>query len=336
MSPRLVDVARHAGVSQATASRVLNGKLGVSEETRNAVLSAADALGYQTAGAARRRVSSLLGVIVPELENPVFAAFAQHLTTLLAQGGSTPMLCTQTAGGIGEDEWVEMLLEREVAGLIVVSGMHADTHSSLDRYRRLLGLRVALVLVNGYADGVEAACISTDDAGAMSLAVDHLRALGHESIGLAVGPDRYTPVIRKVAGFTSALVAAGDGAEPLVEHSLFTIEGGHAAAQRLLVRGATAIVCASDLMALGAVRACRARGLSVPEDVSVVGYDDSALVASAGPPLTTVRQPVPAMCRAAVRVLLDELGGAPAPRHEYVFQPELVVRGSTGPVSRRR
>jgi DNA-binding LacI/PurR family transcriptional regulator len=113
---------------------------------------------------------------------------------------------------------------------------------------------------------------------------------------------------------------------------MFTVEGGAAAASRLIDRGATAIVCGSDLMALGAIRAARQRGLDVPRDLSVVGYDDSTLIAFTDPPLTTVRQSVQAMGEAAVRALIDEISGEPAPRAEYVFRPELVVRSSTGAV----
>jgi alanine racemase len=116
--------------------------------------------------------------------------------------------------------------------------------------------------------------------------------------------------------------------------SLFGVEGGDAAASRLLDKGVTGFVCGSDLMALGAIRAVRQRGLQVPTDVSVVGYDDSPLIAFTDPPLTTLRQPVRAMAVAAVRALVDEIKGHPAPNSEYIFRPELVVRGSTGQVQR--
>jgi DNA-binding LacI/PurR family transcriptional regulator len=139
----------------------------------------------------------------------------------------------------------------------------------------------------------------------------------------------YTPAIRKADGFLQAVETTG-GLEPLVEHALFTIQGGRAAALRLIDHGATALVCGSDLMALGALQACRSRKLSVPGDISVIGYDDSAAMAYTGPPLTTIRQSIPAMCNAAVRALHDELAGRPVPRQEYLFQPELIVRGSTG------
>ena len=113
--------------------------------------------------------------------------------------------------------------------------------------------------------------------------------------------------------------------------SPFGVEGGHVAADRLLDRGATALVCGSDLMALGAIRAARARGRRVPTDVSVIGHDDSPLMPFTDPPLTTLRQPVRAMSAAAVSALVDEIGGHPSPHSEYLFRPELVVRSSTGP-----
>lgn len=175
----------------------------------------------------------------------------------------------------------------------------------------------------------------------MRLAVTHLAALGHTRIGLAVGPKRFVPVLRKIEGFTAGmqdrLGLTADEAEGLIQHSLYTLEGGQAAASALIAQGCTAVVCASDMMALGAIRAARQAGLEVPGDVSVVGFDDSPLIAFTDPPLTTIRKPVTAMGQAAVRALLEEIGGTPAPHSEFVFMPELVVRGSTSgakPLSR--
>jgi DNA-binding LacI/PurR family transcriptional regulator len=170
----------------------------------------------------------------------------------------------------------------------------------------------------------------------MGLALDHLVSLGHREIGLAVGPDRFVPVIRKIAGFRNSMqsLLGRSDLDDLIERSLFSVEGGATAAGRLMDKGCTAIVCGSDMMALGAIREARKRGLNVPRDISVVGYDDSTLIAFTDPPLTTVRQSVPAMSAATVRALLDEIAGQPSPRAEYVFRPELVVRGSTGALRR--
>ncbi|HEX6498323.1 MAG TPA: LacI family DNA-binding transcriptional regulator [Micromonosporaceae bacterium] len=331
---RLADIAAQAGVSEATVSRVLNGKPGVSDETRQVVLTALDVLGYERPERLRKRSAGLVGLVVPELDNPIFPLFAQVIESALAQHGYTPVLCTQTPGGVTEDEYVEMLLDRQVAGIVFVSGLHADTSTDPDRYRKLVERPIPTVLVNGYMPGVEAPFVSCDDRAAAELAVSHLFALGHRRIGLVTGPDRFLPVQRKLAGYRSAMRAVvglpDRDIDKYIELSLFGVEGGHAAADRLLERGVTGIVCGSDLMALGAIRAARSRGLSVPGDVSVVGYDDSPLIAFTDPPLTTLRQPVQAMSVAAVRALMDEINGHPAPHSEYVFRAELVVRGSTG------
>jgi alanine racemase len=330
---RLADIAAQAGVSEATVSRVLNDRPGVSLDTRQAVLTALDVLGYERPERLRKRSAGLVGLVVPELENPVFPKFAQVIESALAQHGFTPVLCTQTAGGVTEDEYVEMLLDRQVAGIIFVSGLHADTTADHDRYRKLIDRPLPIVLINGYVEDIDAPFVSCDEALASRLAVAHLVALGHTRIGLINGPERFQPVRRKLAGYRAETAAHG-----LAEHielSLFGVEGGQVATGRLLDRGVTAITCGSDLMALGAIRAVHARGLSVPGDVSVVGYDDSPLMAFTDPPLTTVRQQITAMSNAAVRALLDEIDGHAAPHSEYVFRPELVVRGSTGVAPRR-
>jgi alanine racemase len=325
---RLADIARQAKVSEATVSRVLNDKPGVSADTRQAVLTALDVLGYERPDRLRKRSAGLVGLVTPELENPIFPLFAQIIESALAQQGYTPVLCTQTPGGVTEDEYVDMLLDRAVAGIIFVSGLHADTTIDPDRYRKLVDRPLPVVLVNGYLPGVDAPFISCDERAAASLAVAHLHSLGHRKIGLISGPERFVPVQRKLAGYRAAV--REHELDEFVELSLFGVEGGHAAAARLVERGVTGMACGSDLMALGAIRAVRSAGLSVPRDVSVIGYDDSPLIAFTDPPLTTLRQPVRAMSNAAVRALVDEINGQPAPRSEYIFGPELVVRGSTG------
>ncbi|ABP53279.1 LacI family DNA-binding transcriptional regulator [Salinispora tropica] len=333
MRARLSDIAQQAEVSEATVSRVLNDRPGVAPETRQAVLTALDVLGYERPARLRKRCAGLVGLVVPELDNPIFPAFAQIIESALAPTGFTPVLCTQTPGGIREDEYVEMLLDRQVSGIVFVSGLHADTTADHDRYRALIARPLPVVMVNGYAPNLRAPFISCDDREAAELAVTHLVALGHRRIGLITGPDRFVPVQRKVAGYKAAMryrtdVSDAELAE-LTELSLFGVEGGEAAATRLLDRGVTGLVCGSDPMALGAIRAARQRGLTVPRDISVVGYDDSPLMAFTDPPLTTVRQPVAAMAIAAVRALVDEINGHAAPHSEYLFRPELVVRGST-------
>jgi len=324
---RLSDVAERAGVSEATVSRVVNAKPGVREATRQHVLAALSDLGYSLPGLGRAHRAGLMGLIVPELSNPIFPAFAQTIETGLASRGYTTILCTATEGGVAEEEYVDMLLERGIAGLIVVSGTNADATATHDLYHQLVARSLPLVLVNGVVDGLDVPFVSCDDAFASDLAVRHLASLGHVHIGMVVGPTRYTVSRRKVAGFEQAVAELGLAGE--VVESLYSVEGGHVAARSLLRSGVTAIVAASDLMALGVVRSARELGKAVPDDVSVIGFDDTPLIACTDPPLTTVRQPVLQMSNAVVRALLEQVEHPGGLAHEYVFRPDLVVRSST-------
>ncbi|MCV2392809.1 LacI family transcriptional regulator [Actinotalea sp. M2MS4P-6] len=334
MRLRLVDIAARAGVSEATVSRVLNDKA-VAEATRDRVLTAIDQLGYERPARLRRKTTGLVGLVVPELTNPVFPLFAQTIETALAKHGYTPVLCTQTPGGLHEDEYVAMLLEQGTAGIIFVSGIHAISEADIARYERLTANGVAIVLINGHQPKVDAPSLSQDDRMAVQLGLGHLRQLGHTRIGLAVGPSRYTPASRRIAAFEQT-IAAHKEIVGVSEHTQYSVEGGTAAAHALLDEGVTGILCGSDVMALGAIRAARQRGLRVPEDVSVIGSDDGMLAQFADPPLTTVRQDVAGMSAAAVRFLLEEIAKTPSPRREQLFAPELVVRRSTAPAASLR
>lgn len=323
---KLADLATAAGVSTATVSRVLNGKPGVAKSTRSQVLATIEALGYQLEQDEPEH-KGFIAVILPELANPSFAAFATELSLQLSAADQHMILCTSGPGATSEVAYLDALLRTEIAGIISVSGTLADSLASPEHYRRISG-DLPTVFINSYNQSVPAAFFSSSDAEAVAISVAHLRAFGHEKIGLAVGQQRYLPTQRKIAafqalGFTRSSIAS----------TIFSVEGGQAAAARLYDSGHTALVCGSDVMALGAIREARARGLDVPGDISVVGYDDSALMAFTSPALTTVRQPVPAMCQAAVGALLASTRGRPVEHSEMMFHPDLIIRQSTGPRS---
>jgi DNA-binding LacI/PurR family transcriptional regulator len=334
---KLADIARQARVSEATVSRVLNGKPGVSDSTRAAVLTALDVIGYERPTHLRSRKARMVGLVVPELGNPIFPALAEVVAGALAQRGFNAVLCTRT-GSMSEAEYVEMLLERQVSGMIFAGGQYAEGDAPHDHYTRLKQLRLPVVLVNAAADQLDFPRVSTDDAVAMEQAYSHLIYLGHERIGLILGPPDHVPSLRKLRAFEAIGATALGAPVPaeLVERTRFSVEGGHAAATRLLAQGVTAIVCASDPLALGAVRAARRGGLTVPGDVSVVGFDDSALMACTDPPLTTVRQPIEAIGRAAVDMLVGQIEGSSVAPDELFFEPEIVARGSTATAPMRQ
>jgi DNA-binding LacI/PurR family transcriptional regulator len=320
----LADVAKQAGVSEATVSRVLNGKPGISDATRAAVLTALDVIGYERPTHLRVRRARMVGLVVPELQNPIFPALAEVIGGALAQRGFNAVLCTRT-GSMSEAEYVEMLLERQVSGMVFAGGQYAEADAPHEHYARLLKLRLPVVLINAAAEHLDFPRVSTDDAVAIEQAYGHLSSLGHERIGLILGPPDHVPSRRKLAAFEALAAPAAE----LVERTMFSLEGGHAAATRLLRQGVTGIICGSDPLALGAIRAARRAGLSVPADVSVVGYDDSAFMNCTDPPLTTVRQPIEAIGRAAVAMLTSQIEGAAVSAEELFFEPEIVARGST-------
>ncbi|GGX95809.1 LacI family transcriptional regulator [Streptomyces minutiscleroticus] len=328
-------MARKVGVSEATVSRVLNGKPGVSEATRQAVLSALDVLGYERPTQLRGERARLVGLVLPELQNPIFPAFAEVIGGALAQLGLTPVLCTQTKGGVSEADYVDLLLQQQVSGVVFAGGLYAQADAPHEHYRRLAARNIPVVLVNAAIEHLGFPGVSCDDTVAVEQGWRHLASLGHERIGLVLGPGDHVPSHRKLAA--ARALAAASGAELPEEHvarAMFSLEGGQAAASRLLDRGVTGFLCASDPLALGAVRAARRKGLAVPAQVSVVGYDDSAFMNCTEPPLTTVRQPIEAMGRAAVEMLNAQIGGQSVPAEELLFEPELVVRGSTAQAPR--
>jgi DNA-binding LacI/PurR family transcriptional regulator len=323
-------VAKKVGVSEATVSRVLNGKPGVSESTREAVLTALDVLGYERPTQLRGERARLIGLVLPELQNPIFPALAEVIGGALAQRGFTPVLCTRTAGGLSEADYVAMLLDQQVSGVVFAGGHYAEQAAPHDHYKLLHERGVPVVLFNAAIEHLEFPCVATDDMTAAQQAFTHLASLGHQRIGLLLGPEDHMPSRRKLASFSALASAAGFSVAP-VEHALFSLEGGQAATTRLLRHGVTGVICASDVLALGAVRAIRRAGLSVPGSVSVVGFDDSAFMNCTDPPMTTVRQPIESMGKAAVALLVNQAENVAVYAEELLFEPELVVRGSTGP-----
>ena len=321
--PRMSDLAASAGVSVSTVSRVLNGKPGIRENTRQAVLQAMTELGYDREKFQQR--TGVVGVIVPELSNPSFPAFAERLGAMFQPLHRTVIVA---AGPLGADEpsCIATLLDLGVDGVVSISGAAADAEADLTPYLRLVEAGVPTVFLNGHTTKLASAFVNCSDAEAVAASVAHLRSLGHERIGLAVGPTRFFPTRLK----SSAFLDLGFSKDS-IERTIFTPEGGQVAAAKLLDAGHTAIICGSDLMALGVIREAHSRGLRVPEDLSVIGFDDSPLMAFTNPALTTVRQPVQAMCEAAVSGLVRAMDGNTPDGTELVFRPDLIIRQSTGP-----
>ncbi|MFB7586896.1 LacI family DNA-binding transcriptional regulator [Streptomyces sp. NPDC056169] len=330
MKVGITDVAAHAQVSEATVSRVINRRQGVSKKTREAVEQAMAELGYE-----RVTQGQLVAVVTEFVSNPFFADVAERIESALAPHGLKTVLCPVFPGGVQELDFLTSLVDKGVAAVVFLSASNTVEGADTDGYELLRQRRVPYVGINGeFADGVPAPVFSTDDALAAELAVDHLHRLGHRRIGMASGPAGNRPADRRVRGFVQAMGRRGlTDAERWVVRQSYSVEGGQAAASSLVGLGATGIVAASDFMALGAVRGIRRQGLSVPGDVSVVGYDGSTVTEFTDPALTTVRQPADRLALEVGRSVLALVSNREVPTGELLFDPELVIRASTGPAA---
>ena len=326
---RLQDIASQAGVSTATVSRLLNNPDSVANKTRTRIVEAMDMLGYDRPVALQEGTEFRIGVIIPELTNPTFATMAHLLSQEIAGRDAVALIATQTPGAASEPALIESLLASRCKGLIIVSGRHADATSEGEVYSQLRARRIPFVTLNGPLEGVPS--FTTDDELAMSMAVTHLVELGHRRITLLNGNPRMFPAAQKERGFSKACQQAGiDNNDYAIISTLYSRQAGGQAALQAVARGATALICASDIMAVGAVSTLRITGYKVPEDISVIGYDGTVFSTDVTPALTTIRQAFPSMCALAVSTLLDLVHGKQIVTEPFVFAPELCVRDSTG------
>jgi DNA-binding LacI/PurR family transcriptional regulator len=229
---------------------------------------------------------------------------------------------------VTEAAYVDMLLDQHVSGIIFFGGEYHEAGADHRHYHLLTDRGLPVVLINAAYGDLGFPRVSVDDANAIEQALAHLESLGHERIGIVLGPSDHVPSIRKLEAY---LARERRERGPRRAHDLFDRRRPRRRQSGSSTVARQAGHCASDILALELIRQARRAGLDVPGDVSVVGFDDSALMMCTDPPLTTVRQPIEAMGQAAVRQLLSQVGGTPVSSEELLFEPELVVRASTGP-----
>jgi DNA-binding LacI/PurR family transcriptional regulator len=328
-SPRiaLAEIAAIAEVSEATVSRVMNRRYGVATATREAVERAMRELGYE-----RRINGQLVVLLTPSLTNPFFARLGDRIQSELAPYGLRTIICPIDAGTADEREYVTLLAESGIAAAVFMSSSNTVRSSDKSPAEVLSGRGVPFVTINGNFEGVSSPTLSTDEGLAAQLSVDHLAGLGHRRIGMAAGPVGNIPADRRVDGFVRAMESLGvDDAD--VVRQFYTIDGGRHAAEQLIDLNVTAIIAGSDEMALGALQAAERAGLSVPHDLSLVGYDDNPLLDFTNPPITTIRPPIDRIAEQTGRSIVAMISNRPVQLTEMFFDPELHLRKSTGPVS---
>ncbi|GAB4402771.1 MAG: substrate-binding domain-containing protein [Anaerolineales bacterium] len=329
MGVSIKDIARAAGVSHSTVSRALADSPLVREETRERIKQLAQEMGYSPHALARSLVTrrtQTVGVVVTTIADPFVSEIVRGLEETGQNHGYTIILCNSNAEPRRELAAVKALREKRVDGIIVTASRIGDLYLPL-----LEDFGVPIVLINNQQTGKYVYSIGTDDLRGGQIATEHLLSLGHTRIAYIASPNNVNSSQARMEGYRAALEAAGIAFDPAL---VADGDGRPAAAMRatehLLSRGVrpTAIFCYNDMTAIGTMRALRKAGIRVPDDISVVGYDDIPIVEYLDPPLTTIRQRKYDMGCMAMDMLLRLLNGA-TDVQDVTIEPTLVVREST-------
>ena len=325
------DVARVARVSQGTVSNVLNHPDRVSKARRQAVEEAIRTLGFVRHEAARHLragYSSTVGLLLLDAWNPGFTDIARGVEDTTAAHGLTVLISNSARDTEREKTYLRLFSEQRVAGLIVVP--HDQFAEELDRIR---AGGVPVVVVDRAEAGAQGLSVAVDDVTGGELAARHLIGLGHRHIAFVGDDAAAVPVHDRLTGVRNAVDDAGSDVRLDVLPADLTVEGGRDMGEQLAAtppaQRPTAVTAAIDLLAFGVLQALLRHGIQVPQDISLLGYDDIPFARQLSVPLTTVRRPHYEMGTTAAEMLTTALtGSAPQIRH-IVFQPELVVRDST-------
>ena len=326
------DIARAAGVSVATVSRVLNSSPKVAAPTRRRVLRALDELGYAPNNLARNlraRALRVFGLVIPDIRNAVYTSLHRGVEDVARASGFFVLLANTDEHAHRQAEYLRMLLAERVAGVILV----AAGGTLLEPVQALLRVGIPVVALDRPLVGLDLDTIQPDRARGVWLAVEHLCAHGHRAMGLVNGPISMVSAVQRADAFRAALAALG------LEHRQewevsgdFREEGGFAAATELLSRSRrpTAVVVANNLMALGTLHAAAELGLRLPEDVALIAFDETEWAPFLAPPLTSVAHPTYELGRMAAELLERRLADAARPPASVFLPPRLVVRDSCG------
>ncbi|ABF44130.1 LacI family DNA-binding transcriptional regulator [Deinococcus geothermalis] len=331
----LADIASQAGVSKMTVSKVVNKQPGISEATRQRVLRIIEELGYTAHPSARALAggrTNTLGIVVPSIGPQYISEVVRGADLVAYEAGLDLLISTTQEDTSHERQNVGRLSRGLVDGLLMV------LPRSLDRYADALKqAEVPVVVVASANTTMPFPLVDADHYHGARLAVAHLLGLGHRRVGFIAGRRDTTASLERLRGYREGLLTAGLTPDPvLIRPGEYTQPGGFAAARSLLdlPDPPTAIFAANDLSAFGAMEAIKDRGLRVPDDVSVVGFDDIPQANQVHPALTTVRQPLVEMGTAGTRQLLNLLHGVGPVTDRLVLPTELIVRASTGPAPR--
>ena len=321
------EVAAECGLSVSAVSQVLNGKeVGIPQKTKEKVRAAAEKLRYRPNAAARSLVTSrsdTVGVLVPDISNAFFGEAFKEIQRRMGEEGFDVLLCSGDGTAKQDERFLRLFAARGADGLIVAPAAETLEEKNAEKFAALLEeIRIPYVYLDRYP-ALPCARVSADHRAGGYAAAQCLLKNGHTKIGCIAGPAALVGARLRLEGFCDALAEAG--IRPLAINAPFTAEGGERAAKALFGRGLTALFASDDLQAYGAMRAAAETGVRIPDDVSLVGYDDLQFSALANPPLTTVSQPVKDMATAAAELLLRRMRGEDA-ESPPLFAPRLIER----------
>jgi len=325
------EIAAIAKVSVATVSRALQRPEIVSEETRQRIHEIVKRLGYTPNALARNLRTArtrLIVALLPDIANPFFSEVIRGIEQVAYENGYSVLLGETQSNLVREQAYADMVAARQADGIITM--FHRIPTIPVDG-------RLPIVNACEYVKDRSISSVYVDNVAAAATAVDYLVSLGHRDIAFVAGPSSSPICVDREEGYQMGLKRAGIRANPaLAAVGDFSIEAGERAVDHLLAQGGafTAVFCSNDEMAIGAMRALISRGLRVPEDVSVVGFDDIRFSRYTTPALTTLSQPKNALGREAMTMLIEILNDPEVPPRKRVLSAELVVRGSTGPCRR--
>jgi len=333
VGPTIYDVARVAGVSLATVSRVVNQRPNVRPETRQKVLAAMKELNYRPnliASALMTGRTATIGLLVPDITNPFFAEICRGVEDAGFAMGFSVMICN-TDEKLEKERWyIDVLRNKGVEGIILASPEVNDPNIAA-----LHAEGFPIVLLTRGVDAPEVPSVGVDDFRGGYLATEYLLRLGHRRVSLFGGPTRTRPGLYRKKGFEAAMEQYGVPVDPaLVDEGEFTAASGAEQATRLLARQVplpTAIVAGNDLIAIGAIKVLRRSGIRVPEDVSVIGFDLTALARDFDPEITSIAQPMQDLGSEAMRMLVERIREPAAPVRQILLPPRLSVGESTAP-----
>jgi DNA-binding LacI/PurR family transcriptional regulator len=322
------DVARLAGVSHQTVSRVLNDHPNVAASTRDRVLQAIEQLDYRPNQMARglvTRRSGRIGVLTPEslLFGPTSSLLG--IEQAARQAGYSVTVTVIESSGAGVKLVADAMADQALEGVLVIAPSEAAAKSV-----RNLSALVPVVAVEARYDG-EVPCAAVNQFVGAQLATQHLLDLGHETVWQVAGPDDWVEARDRIEGWRATLSDAGVAAPPLLRGDWSAASGYQAALDLAARPNVTAVFAANDQMAVGLLNGLHQAGLRVPEDVSVVGFDDIPEAAYLIPPLTTIRQDFVEIGKLGVRLLTDLINGTTGGQDQLTVDPELVIRASTAP-----